>query len=90
MSDKHEKIERQKARELRKSRWWQNQIAQNAKCYYCQKDLSKAECTMDHIVPIAQGGKSTKGNCVICCKDCNTKKKSCTPIEWQDYLEISK
>lgn len=29
---------------------------------------------MDHLIPIARGGKSTKNNCVPSCKDCNSKK----------------
>lgn len=29
---------------------------------------------MDHLIPIARGGKSNKNNCVPSCKDCNTKK----------------
>jgi 5-methylcytosine-specific restriction protein A len=36
---------------------------------------------MDHIVPIARGGKSTKGNVVPCCKKCNNEKKYLTPVE---------
>ena len=30
---------------------------------------------MDHVVPLVRGGRSTKGNVVPACKDCNTKKK---------------
>jgi 5-methylcytosine-specific restriction endonuclease McrA len=41
---------------------------------------------MDHIVPIIRGGKSTKRNIVIACKECNNKKKYMLPIEWEDYL----
>lgn len=41
---------------------------------------------MDHIVPIVRGGKSTKGNCVPACKDCNSKKKHMLPLEWEEYL----
>jgi 5-methylcytosine-specific restriction endonuclease McrA len=37
---------------------------------------------MDHIVPIAKGGKSTKGNVVPCCSDCNAKKKSSLLMDW--------
>jgi 5-methylcytosine-specific restriction protein A len=29
---------------------------------------------MDHLIPLARGGKSTKNNCVVSCKECNTKK----------------
>ena len=36
---------------------------------------------MDHIVPVARGGKSTRGNIVACCKECNNRKKYLTPAE---------
>jgi 5-methylcytosine-specific restriction endonuclease McrA len=69
------KREKAAARELRKSRWWQSKIASHAKCHYCMKSLKKDECTMDHVLPILRGGRSTKGNVVISCKDCNNRKK---------------
>lgn len=42
---------------------------------------------MDHIVPIARGGRSTKSNVVTACKTCNNKKKQLLPMEWEEYLE---
>jgi len=42
---------------------------------------------MDHIVPLARGGRSKKGNVVPACKTCNTKKKTLVPVEWKAYLE---
>lgn len=36
---------------------------------------------MDHLIPIARGGKSSKTNCVPSCKDCNTKKGAKTRAE---------
>ena len=36
---------------------------------------------MDHIVPVVRGGKSTRGNVVPCCKECNSDKKYLTPAE---------
>ena len=36
---------------------------------------------MDHVVPVARGGRSTKGNVVASCKACNTAKKLLTPAE---------
>ena len=77
--------ERAKARDLRKSRWWQNKIAK-ASCYYCGQKTVPGELTMDHIVPLCRGGKSTKANLVPSCKSCNTKKKTMLPQEWEDYL----
>jgi 5-methylcytosine-specific restriction endonuclease McrA len=41
---------------------------------------------MDHIVPIARGGKTTKGNVAPCCKACNARKKQLLPMEWEAYL----
>jgi 5-methylcytosine-specific restriction endonuclease McrA len=42
---------------------------------------------MDHVVPLIRGGKSTKGNTVPACKECNNRKKHMLPIEWEEYLE---
>lgn len=80
---KHERLEKAKARELRNSRWWKQKIAQ-CKCHYCGKDLDAKTATMDHIIPISLGGKSTKGNVVPACKDCNTKKKNDLPDPLKD------
>lgn len=78
--EKHIKREREKARELRKSSYFQNLLAKGI-CYYCGKKFPREELTMDHIVPVVRGGKSTKGNVVVACKECNNKKKYLTPVE---------
>jgi len=69
----HIKRERAKAKELRQSQWWRQQIG-NGTCYHCGQKFSKELLTMDHLVPVARGGMSTKKNCVVSCKDCNSKK----------------
>ena len=76
----HTKREREKARELRNPDWWKNLLAQGV-CHYCQGHFKPEELTMDHIVPVARGGKSTRGNIVACCKECNNRKKYLTPAE---------
>jgi 5-methylcytosine-specific restriction endonuclease McrA len=78
--------EKAKARELRKSRWWQGKISEG-RCYYCGCQTSPAKLTMDHVVPLTRGGLSTKNNLVACCKECNSKKKTMLPQEWQDHVE---
>ncbi|MBT8361219.1 MAG: HNH endonuclease [Desulfobacterales bacterium] len=75
--------ERNKARELRKTRWWQRKTAAG-KCHYCHHIFKHQELTMDHLVPLSRGGRSTKDNLVPCCKTCNTKKQTLLPIEWED------
>ncbi|MBC61870.1 MAG: HNH endonuclease [Zetaproteobacteria bacterium] len=77
---KHVQKERQLAKELRKSRWWQT-VCQSATCYYCGIKIPPKEVTMDHIVPISKGGKSTKGNITTSCHSCNVKKKDKTAAE---------
>jgi 5-methylcytosine-specific restriction protein A len=69
----HIKRERAKAKELRQSQWWRQELGKGI-CYHCGGKFAKELLTMDHLVPIARGGKSTKSNCVVCCKDCNNKK----------------
>ncbi|MCB0390243.1 MAG: HNH endonuclease [Bdellovibrionales bacterium] len=78
--ESHKKRERAKARDLRNSQWWKQKLAQ-AICYYCELSFPPEELTMDHKIPIARGGKSTKGNLVVACKACNTTKKHLTPAE---------
>ena len=78
--------ERVKASELRKTQWWKRRCASGI-CYYCKRKVNPKDLTMDHIVPIIRGGKSTKGNVVPVCKECNDKKKYLLPIEWEEYLE---
>jgi len=79
------KRERRKARELRNSEWWKRKLAKGV-CYYCGRAFPAKELTMDHIVPIARGGKSIKGNTVAACKECNNAKKQLFPMEWENYL----
>lgn len=78
--------ERQKARSLRASQWWKRRCAKGI-CYYCNRPTQPKELTMDHIVPLSRGGRSTKGNVVPSCKECNTNKKHRLPMEWEAYLK---
>jgi len=80
------KRERAKARELRQSQWWKRKRSEGV-CSFCKRRFPPKELTMDHIVPLIRGGKSTKGNLVPCCKECNNKKKYLLPVEWEEYLE---
>ena len=86
VSDEQIRREREKARVLRKQGWWQSRISQG-RCHYCGAQFSAKELTLDHVVPLARGGRSSKGNCVPACKECNTNKRDLLPIEWQEYLD---
>lgn len=43
-------------------------------CQYCGKKLTKQECTLDHVLPISHGGKSTFENSTTSCSPCNSGK----------------
>ncbi len=77
--------EKEKARALRKTQWWRRKIA-DGRCHYCGRRVKPRELTMDHVVPLARGGRSTKGNLVACCKECNNRKKCLLPVEWDEYM----
>ena len=79
------KRERKKARDIRNSEWWKRKCSKGI-CYYCNSRVNPKELTMDHIVPLIRGGRSSKGNIVPACKECNNRKKYLLPIEWDEYL----
>ena len=85
--EEHIKREKNKARELRASKWWKNKRGQGI-CHYCGRQTHPSNLTMDHITPVVRGGRSTKNNIVPCCEECNARKQSKTPVEWQEYLEL--
>lgn len=79
------RADRGRARDLRKSRWWQQKTASGL-CHYCGQNVAFKDITMDHLVPLARGGRSTKDNLVPSCKACNNLKKNMLPLEWEVYL----
>ncbi len=85
----HVRREKQRARDLRKSQWWKRRRSDGI-CYYCNRHFPPEELTMDHLVPLVRGGRTSKGNVVPCCKECNSRKKYLLPIEWDAYLEQMK
>lgn len=43
-------------------------------CQYCGDSVTGKTATLDHVLPISHGGKSTFENCVCACGACNSKK----------------
>lgn len=76
----HVKRERAKAREIRQSSWWKQQIGKGV-CYFCEQKFPREELTMEHLIPLSRGGRSTKKNIVVSCKQCNSLKKNLTVAE---------
>lgn len=78
--------EKARAREWRRSAWWKRRIAVGV-CHYCRRHVGAKALTMDHVVPLIRGGRSLRANIVPSCKDCNTKKQSLLPWEWDAYVD---
>lgn len=58
----------------REPRWSRRRVLErdNERCVYCGSRAT----TIDHIVPVCQGGRSTWENTVAACKPCNNRKGS--------------
>lgn len=74
------KKERELAKALKKSSWWKAKI-QKGLCYHCGKKFSPEELTMDHLTPLARGGRTGKNNTAPSCKNCNSRKSFKTLVE---------
>lgn len=48
-------------------------------CQYCGVKKRIADLTYDHVIPRAQGGKTSWTNIVSCCVECNKRKGNRTP-----------
>ena len=75
---RHVAREKRKAQALRQSQWWRQRLAQGI-CAYCHGTFAPDALTMDHVVPLARGGRSVKGTVVPCCRVCNAPKADWTP-----------
>ena len=53
-------------------------VRDNYTCQYCG---STKNLSIDHLMPVSRGGKSTWENTVTACQKCNSKKGSKTPEE---------
>jgi 5-methylcytosine-specific restriction endonuclease McrA len=71
------------------------------KCQYCGIHCSTASATIDHVLPISRGGRTSWENVVTACSECNNKKASKTPAEarmplktkprrltWRKWIEL--
>ena len=72
-------------------------------CQYCGAQPGIKDLSIDHVTPRSRGGKSTWGNCVVACFECNRHKADSTPREasmrlrkkpvkpsWNAFITISR
>jgi 5-methylcytosine-specific restriction endonuclease McrA len=49
-------------------------LRDNCECQYCGKAIDRKDATLDHVLPVSKGGKSTWENCTTACGPCNASK----------------
>ena len=57
-----------------------------APCSYCDRKITFAQATLDHVMPQVLGGKSDRGNLVLACKKCNEKKGF---YDWRGKMKVT-
>ena len=72
---------------LRKQFKYQLIREQGFRCAYCGRFCLPSEFTLDHIVPISEGGATRLRNLVVCCKECNLKKGNKFIFECMDLIK---
>lgn len=58
------------------------------KCYYCGKEITLKEMTLDHVYPKSLGGPTIPQNLVPSCRECNGRKENMTPEQFRSYRAI--
>lgn len=55
----------------------------NGRCFYCGDKCTMSAMSIDHLVPVVQGGLGTLDNMVACCRPCNSAKGGRTLEEYR-------
>jgi len=60
----------------------------NFVCQFCMVKFPVEQLTVDHLIPLAQGGIDEMTNYVTACRSCNEKKASMSTKEFADCIKI--
>lgn len=69
-------------------------LRDNGICQYCETAVEGKDATLDHVLPISKGGKTTWENTVTACGPCNAAKADSTKMKPKtrpykpDYYEL--
>lgn len=50
-------------------------------CQYCGRKSPTSELSIDHVIPLSRGGRTSWANVVCACTECNKRKGGLTPKE---------
>ena len=60
----------------------------NFTCQFCQDKFDQEDLTIDHLVPLAQGGLDEVTNYVTCCSPCNNRKSDLPLVKFAEEIDI--
>ena len=77
------KGKRRRGPEAKRRRWLIRCLvnASGGKCCYCDKQCTRDEMTVDHIVPLSRGGLDEVTNLRLACFGCNQEKGNGTALD---------
>ena len=58
----------------------------NGHCAICGQPVKFKELTVDHMLPLSQGGTNDMGNLQLSCKECNLTKNRLTMEQFFDKI----
>jgi 5-methylcytosine-specific restriction endonuclease McrA len=54
-------------------------------CFYSNKEMTKEQASIEHLIPLSKGGKNNMDNLVLCLKDENLKMGNLPLVEKIKY-----
>lgn len=60
-------------------------IAQEAKCAYCETTIDDETLVLEHMEPLALGGRTSEDNICLACNDCNQNKGA---MSWKNWAKL--
>ena len=85
-AERHRRRDLLNAGNLTTAEWLEVLDTLGRKCFYCPGPFEE----MDHVIPLARGGRHTKDNVVPACQKCNHDKGAFLVEEWRENMELSR
>lgn len=86
MSDSDRKEGKMKRRRITKEERKKIYNKYGGHCAYCGCKIEYKGMQVDHVVPLAKGGKDEEGNMLPSCRSCNHYKATLTAEEFREYV----
>lgn len=68
---------------------WEQLVTMGDTCHYCGVVLSLDQGTWDHVIAFDRGGTNWPDNIVRCCTDCQRRKHTKTPEEYETHRGLT-